>query len=166
MGKTMWKDIPDWEGFYQVSDKGKVRSLDRIVPSKNGSSSMKRGKILAPTPHRGYLAVTLRKAPAFKTIKIHTAVLISFVGEKPRGLEARHLNGNCLDNRLSNLCWGTKSENGQDKILHGTHHNANKTHCPRNHEYSSQNTYISPDGARNCRACRRKSQLEYKKRNK
>ncbi len=72
---------------------------------------------------KGYLRVNLRdgNCPAKnRQINVHTVVLLSFIGPKPGKMECRHLNGNCLDNRLVNLCWGTHQENIHDQLRHGT----------------------------------------------
>jgi DNA-binding XRE family transcriptional regulator len=69
--------------------------------------------------YRGYLQIALGR----KGIrKIHQLVLETYVGLRPEGMECRHLNGNRKDNRLENLKWGTRSENMQDAVRHGTCH--------------------------------------------
>ena len=88
---------------------------------------------------------------------VHRLVLEAFVGPRPEGMVARHLNGDPGDNRLENLAWGTQSENNYDKVRHGTHHNANKTHCPSGHEYRGDNIKWYK-GFRFCRACHRISE--------
>lgn len=60
-----------------------------------------------------------------------------------------------LSQGLSNLKYGTKSENNFDQVAHGTHTEANRTHCPKGHPYSGENLYVCPKGRRNCRACKR-----------
>ena len=67
-----------------------------------------------------YLKVTVKKGKIQATPRVHNLVLTHFAGERPEGKIARHLNGNYLDNRLTNLCWGTHAENTVDKIIHGT----------------------------------------------
>lgn len=57
-----------------------------------------------------------------KRTKIHRLVLEAFVGSCPKGMETRHLDGDVHNNRLENLCWGTRCENAQDKIRHGRSH--------------------------------------------
>ena len=64
-----------------------------------------------------------------------------------------HINGNKLDNHLSNLKWGTNLENSADMRVHGTNVNANKTHCRAGHEFNDANTRINPRGQRVCRTC-------------
>jgi hypothetical protein len=68
-----------------------------------------------------YQHVILRRNGEPKVVTIHRLILMAFIGPCPEGHEARHLNGNPLDNRLENLAWGTRSSNqGDDKRLHGT----------------------------------------------
>lgn len=85
---------------------------------------------------------------------VHAMVLETYVGPKPPDMNlGRHLNGNSLDNSIENLRWGTYSENELDKVAHGTHQNARKTHCKRQHELSPENVYVTSWGGRQCRAC-------------
>ncbi len=68
---------------------------------------------------KGYSLVRLRHGGRFVWRRIHRLVLTAFVGSCPPGMEARHLNDVKADNRLSNLCWGTKKENAADAIRNG-----------------------------------------------
>lgn len=115
-----WRAIPGFEGLYEVSSAGRVRSLDRPVRCGKGRG-MLRGRILSPTcGNRGYPVVSLCVDGAKFTRHVHRLVLLAFVGECPPGNECRHINGDCGDARLSNLAWGTSKENAQDRIRHGT----------------------------------------------
>ena len=113
-----WQEIPGHEG-YEVSDHGRVRSYWR---SRKGG-----GRYRQDTPHLLTL-VPDGSASRWKVHlggqaqnkAVHTLVLLTFVGPPQPGQECRHLNGNKLDNRLSNLAWGTKQENAQDGVQHGT----------------------------------------------
>lgn len=103
----IYKDIPNFEGLYKVSNTGKIFS--------NISN-----KHLKPSKNRGYERVSLCKNGKIKDVFIHQAVLWAFVGVQPKGIEVRHLNSDPSDNRLENLCYGTKSENMQDAVAIGT----------------------------------------------
>jgi hypothetical protein len=118
-----WRDIPGYEGIYQVSADGFVRSLPRMVKnSRSDSSKLWRGKTLTPTiGGKGYATVMLRLNGQSKRLYVHRLVLLAFQGSCPDNWECRHLNGNRSDNRLANLAWGTKHENMADKRAHGTH---------------------------------------------
>lgn len=152
-----WLPVPGYEGLYEVSDHGQIRSLDR--PSISNLSGMTRGRILRGYVDRdGYRIVSLCDAQSVKRkARVHRAVLLAFVGPAPVGMITRHLNGNPGDNRLKNLAYGTHYENHQDRIRHGNVPHRNKTHCKQGHEFTPENTYIRPktDGYRACRECAR-----------
>ncbi|HDY88505.1 MAG TPA: hypothetical protein ENH82_10410, partial [bacterium] len=116
----VWKNIPHYENWYQISNMGRVKSLTR----KHRFGYSKKIKILQPFPnHKGYLRVDLRKDGQRDCRQIHRLVLEAFVSLCPERMECRHLDGNPQNNRLDNLMWGTRSENQQDRIVHGTSNN-------------------------------------------
>ena len=94
-----WKPVVGWEGLYDVSDKGRVKSL-------------RSGKILADRPSNGgYLIVALQREGKRFEVLVHRLVLEAFVGPCPDGMECFHDNDVAWDNRLSNLKWATHQEN-------------------------------------------------------
>lgn len=149
----VWKPIPGCEGEYEVSDQGRVRSLDRHV---EGMLGMRRGRVLKPqwAGPRGkqYRQVTLRDG---HQLKVHLLVLTVFAGPRPDGLQGCHTNGDKSDNRLINLRWDTPGANNRDKRAHGTDHQVRKTHCPRGHAYTPDNIYASDRPHRRCKECAR-----------
>lgn len=147
----VWREVPGYEGAYQVSDEGRVRSLDRVT--SNGSP--RRGRILKPGRLTGgHLAVALSSASSVQQFRVHQLVMLAFIGERPPGMEIRHLDGVKTNNRLDNLTYGTRSENILDRVRHGEHNNANKTHCKRGHPLSGSNLNVIPRGSRECKSCR------------
>lgn len=148
-----WRAIPGYEGAYEVSDLGRVRSLDREVHHTDGRVRRLRGALIKPTVmDDGRLTVTLPGKPRRKH-RVHRLVLRAFVGEPEPGQEAcHHPDPTPTNNRLSNLRWDSSSENMLDRVRTGTHHQANKTHCPQGHEYTPENTYVN-GGRRTCRTC-------------
>ena len=107
-----WKDVPGYDGRYQVSDHARVRSL----PRKNVAHE----RILKPALVRGgYCIVALSKRGKIKTKLTHRLLLESFVGPCPNGMEAMHLDGDSSNNCLDNLMWGTPEENYRDRNLYG-----------------------------------------------
>jgi len=152
-----WRPILGYEGSYEVSDLGSVRSLPRIVQDKAARPHPVSGRVLTLAwkgPSR-YAAVQLCQAGETHQVYVHRLVLEAFAGPRPfPDAVARHLNGNHLDNRAMNLAWGTQQENIADKFRHGTDHNTNKTHCPQDHPYSGDNLIVNTKGHRYCRACR------------
>jgi len=111
-----WRPIEDAPG-YEVSSEGRVRSLERI----DALGRPRPGCTLQPsrTP-QGYAFVGLWVDGKCKRRTVHRLVLETFVGKKPPKHEARHLNGERTDNRLTNLAWGTRAENYADRVAHGT----------------------------------------------
>ena len=102
--EEIWKDAPGYEGRYQVSNLGKVKSL-------NYNRTCKEVILKAGKDGRGYLRVVLRKDGNSITNTIHRLVMLAFVGES--GLDVNHINGIKTDNRLENLEYCTRSENIQ-----------------------------------------------------
>lgn len=156
--KEQWRPIPNCPG-YEASDRGRIRSVTRRVSTQQGEKTY-RGKLLRITPTGNYLRVAVKaNSGRYHTKRVHSLVLAAFVGPRPIGMEARHLNGDPSDNRLSNLEWSTHRTNVRDKRQHGTDHNATKTHCPQGHPYDAINTYHQhttpkrPWRGRLCRAC-------------
>ena len=143
-----WLPIPGYEGIYDVSDQGRVRSW---LPYHGTPTP----RIKKTNPnHKGYLLVGLRNEGRDGTAAVHKLVMLAFVGTRPVGMEIRHLDGNCQNNVTSNLGYGTPSENNLDAVRHGTHRNARKTHCMHGHAFDAVNTYVTTQGGRRCRACR------------
>lgn len=115
-----WLPVPGYEGAYEVSDHGRIRSVDRWVEWTNRwGTYVKRqypGRLLKPhiSADDGYARQRLRKRDGNPTI--HSLVLTAFLGSRPDdGFDSLHANGINHDNRLSNLRWGTKTENNRDK---------------------------------------------------
>ena len=171
-----WLPIPDWEGLYEVSDMGHVRSVDRWVyahygPVGNYEGRFRRGKTLKATvDSKGYPYVTLcRGQEDRQRIGVHALVMRAFVGPRPDGMEVRHLDGNSSDPKLLNLAYGTRSENAQDALRHGTNHQAKKTHCKFGHPLSGDNLYVWSGRKRSgtwrqCRKCRANAHARRKQR--
>ena len=104
MSDEIWLPIVGFEGFYEVSDLGRVKSLARIVASKNGGTRRVSERILKPFPDtHGYLQVSLCCFATSITKKIHALVVSAFHGECPNGLEVRHLDGETENCRATNL---------------------------------------------------------------
>lgn len=151
-----WKPIVGMEGSYEVSDHGRVRSLDRTVRTKRGPRRVS-GRILVPTLCRGYPRVCICSDGVNRTEYVHRLVMAAFVGPCPAGMEVCHNNGDPADSRMENLRYGSCSENRFDQQRHGTDHELNKTHCPRGHLLVQPNLVPSRlrEGGRTCLACNR-----------
>lgn len=116
-----WKDIVGYEGLYEVSDFGRVRSLDRVLPRKDGRSCSFRGRIImqASTTTCKYLVVDLCKDSHRKHHLAHILVAKAFLGEYEKGLEVNHKDGNIYNNHISNLEVVTHAENIRHSIVTG-----------------------------------------------
>ena len=106
-----WKDVKGFEGRYQVSNMGRVRSLDRLIIGKNGNSYIRKGQMMKPTPNnnkKGYLKVSLSDGNRNYThIEMQRLVALHFCeGYKP-GLVVNHKDECVTNNRADNLEWCT-----------------------------------------------------------
>jgi hypothetical protein len=157
MTEERWLPVAGYEGAYEVSDLGRVRSIDRVI-TRNGRPALLRGTVLKPNPvpPTGYLAVNIWRNGKCKMGRIHVLVLEAFVGPRPAiDIEGCHGNGDHHDNRLANLRWDTKKANAQDTLSHGRNPQASKMHCKRGHEFTKLNTRYTTTGGRQCRECKR-----------
>lgn len=116
-----WLPVPGFEGYYSVSNMGRVRSEPRVVGMRNGRTKSIPQRILRPSVGwRGHFRVTLFCSALPHRRFIHRLVLQAFMGPCPDDMECCHHDGNPSNNRLGNLRWDTKAANGQDRIRHGT----------------------------------------------
>lgn len=140
MAAEKWAPISGFEGRYEVSSLGRVRSLPR---------RRSKGGYLKPWLRSGYETVDIARRLSL----VHRLVAEAFLPPRLPGQSVvRHINGDRLDNRSVNLAWGTQSDNELDKIAHGTNPQLRRTHCPQGHPYDDSNTYYFR-GYRQCRAC-------------
>mgnify|MGYP006447086611 CR=1 FL=1 len=106
MSEEQWKWVPGYEGRYEVSDLGRVRSYAKGEPRVLRPGCMNRF---------GHCSVALGRR---NSRTVHSLVLETFVGPRPPGCDVRHVNGNGSDNRLVNLAYSSRSENNRDIATH------------------------------------------------
>lgn len=136
------KPVPGFP-LYEVSNDGEVRSW---VPWKG--TPVPRVLKQQENP-AGYRIVFI----GGKAKTVHRLMALAFL-DGPASEVVRHLNDDKLDNRVENLAWGTRSDNGRDAVRNGKHYLASLTHCPlRGHPLSGANLYVTPRGKRACREC-------------
>lgn len=156
----IWKDIPGYEGLYQVSDLGRVLSMPRTT----GVARRLSPRILSPKTDRGgYLAVLLYRRPGRpKTRTVHSLVAEAFIGPRPPGCHVLHGDDDPANCRLANLRYGTPSENERDKVDHGRHPTGSRDRCSKGHPYVEGSFSVrnrvrdgAPRTERTCLVCRR-----------
>lgn len=115
-----WVPILGWEGLYEVSDMGRVRSLIRYRYTTFGLRPYGGFIVTLIKKSTGYLYVNLTGNGRRVQEAVHRLVLSSFMGPPCSGNEACHGDGDRANNILSNLRWDTRKSNHADKIKHGT----------------------------------------------
>jgi len=110
--KEIWKDIPGFQGFYQASNIGRIRSLNRVITRSDGISYRCKGIVLSPnTNTAGYLQVGLGVCGKVSQSLVHRLVAFSFLPAVKGKTQINHINGIPTDNVLVNLEWCNGSEN-------------------------------------------------------
>lgn len=112
--QEIWRDIPGYEGYYQVSDEGRVRSLSRTMLTKNGVERFYKGRFFEDSlSMNGYKQVTLSREGKQETFLIHQLVAMVFLDHEPNGnnLVVDHIDGDKLNNRIENLQIVTHRDN-------------------------------------------------------
>ena len=115
-----WRDVVGYEGLYQVSNFGNMRSVTRMVKNRHGMRTVHGIGLCTYVPYSGYTTIGLRDCGPRKTFSVHRLVLEAFIGSCPDGMCACHWDGDRSNNILSNLRWDTPAENSADAKRHGT----------------------------------------------
>lgn len=108
-----WRVIPQFQD-YEASSFGRIRSREREIVYSDGRRRTHKSKILNPGVSAGYLFVNICKNGKSKSVKVHSLVASTFLGEKPEKFDVCHINGDRTDNRISNLEYGSRSKNNLD----------------------------------------------------
>lgn len=120
MMKEIWKPIPKFEGYYEISNIGNVRSLDRVLEYKNGRIQAWKGvPMKAALNEKGYFKVGLRKNGKLLSCFNHTLVAGVFICPRPRGKVINHIDGNKVNNHYTNLEYLTSEENYSHAVRTG-----------------------------------------------
>lgn len=133
----LWRPVVGFEDFFRVSNCGGVRSGD--------------GPVRPSVDRKGYRLVNLGGARH----RVHILVLEAFVYPRPRGMFGLHRDDVKWHNHLSNLYWGSRSDNARDSVRNGTHGRVKRTHCPRGHVLAGPNLVVASLPVRICKACNR-----------
>lgn len=154
LSSERWLPVVGYEGYYEVSDHGRVKSLDRT----DSIGRKIKGRMMKTSfDPGGRVVVDLYRDGTRNMSRVHRLVTATFIGPCPSGREVCHNDGDQTNNHVSNLRYDTSSGNEMDKIRHGTHHWARKTHCPKGHPLEAPNLVPSGmrNGGRSCLACSR-----------
>lgn len=132
MAREEWRQVANFEGFYEVSDRGRVRSLPRVRTHFDGSTSVAPGRLMR-TLQKGskYHQVTLTKGGKATRYNLHVLVAATFLGPNPWKLQVRHLDGNGHNCNIKNLRYGTPKQNGEDRVRHGTSPRGERHGCAK-----------------------------------
>lgn len=166
-----WRPVFGYEGLYEVSDLGRVRSLPREVDNSGlgpGRKYTYPGKTLKPSRMKiGYQSVTLSYKGQKKPSYVHRLVCEAFQGPPRDGkTQVCHYDGDRHNNSNSNLRWDSPKGNMQDAKRHGTtrHPKRLDTHCGAGHRYTSETTSTAHDGTRRCKPCEARTARDRSKR--
>lgn len=140
MEKEIWKNIPNYEGLYQVSNLGNIRSLDKFSFTNNRFNKMKRkvkGRILKPylNEKTGYLQIVLSNNKKQKTWLVHRLVAQTFISNLENKPQVNHIDGDKNNNNINNLEWCTCSENIKHAFINNLSHSNFKVQCGSNHHF-------------------------------
>lgn len=108
-----WKDIPDYNGLYQVSNFGRAKRLSRITSRKGFPARLPETILKLKVQTNGYLSIGLTLDKNRKTFNVHRLVAIAFIDNSDRQAVVNHIDGNKQNNHVSNLEWCSYSENSQ-----------------------------------------------------
>lgn len=127
MEEEVWKPIPDYEGLYEASSEGRIRSVDREVRHWQGGVHILKGKVRKPAITRdGYLQIMLSKEGKMKWFKVHRLVWMAFNGTIPDDMQVNHIDECKTNNKLENLNlmtpkqnvnWGTRNERNAKALI-------------------------------------------------
>ena len=151
-----WRPVVGYEGLYEVSDLGRVKSLAKTLPHAGYGSRRCPEKILKDADNgTGHRTVGLWKDKRQRKAFVHRLVLEAFVGPAPTGMEACHWDDDPTNNHIDNLRWDTRKNNMVDMVRNGKNHNARKANCKRGHSLSGSNLVPATlrAGRRECRSC-------------
>lgn len=110
--KEIWRDVVGYEGLYQVSNLGRVKSLERYVKNSKNGFSLKRERLLTLTKdNKGYFRAKLSKDGTSKPYRVHRLVAVAFIPNKSNLLEVDHIDANRTNNSVSNLRWVNHRQN-------------------------------------------------------
>lgn len=119
MTNEIWKDIKGYEGVYQVSTTGRVKSLARLIKKEKGTWNLKERILVANVDCLGYHRAGFSQRKQRKYFGIHRLVAEAFIPNPDNKKEVNHIDGNKSNNHVNNLEWATRSENMKHAVDNG-----------------------------------------------
>lgn len=142
MDDEIWKPIKGYEGYYEVSNRGNVKSLSRQIKIRNGKDALKKEKILKlQKTKNGYLSVMLSKERTFLGFYVHRLVARAFIPNPENKPQIDHIDGSRDNNNVNNLRWCTAKENRNYPIARKRVYESHKGYVPT--EESKRKRYES-----------------------
>lgn len=147
----IWKDVKGYEGIYQVSNKGRIKSLSRYERGRNGKPCFRKEKILkGQVSQYGYRRIQLFKDSKVKFPGVHRVVAEAFIPNPENKPQVNHKDGNKLNNNVENLEWVTQSENMKHALELGLYKpnvesarkKANKVRLTKVNQYDFNGNYL------------------------
>lgn len=121
--EEIWKDVVGYEGYYEVSNLGNVRSVDRVVVKANGVCQPRQARIMARCLNTdGYLTVKLSKDGKSERIAVHRLVALAFIPNPNDLSDVNHIDFDRTNSRVDNLEWISHKDNVHYTIEAGRHH--------------------------------------------
>lgn len=111
MQEEIWKDVVGYEGLYEVSNLGRVRSLDRVVAHHTAGTAVRRGKMMSLSFDGNYLNVSFSRDGKTVTRRVHRVVAEAFIPNPNNYSDVDHIDCNKLNNHIDNLRWCTSADN-------------------------------------------------------
>ena len=160
MSTERWLPVVGYEGFYEVSDSGRVRSMSREMRGMNESVRVLKGRVLkqslVASPRSGLRpTVALSKRSVVRQFQVSRLVAEAFILNPDGKPLVRHLDDVQTNNQVENLAWGDQVENMADYKRNKGHYLQRRDACIRGHKFTESTTYVASDGARRCRECRK-----------
>ena len=138
----IWKDVPEYEGVYMISNKGRLKALEREIAHGN-TKQIRRETIKHQWMNDdGYMICKLSKDGRNKNVAVHRLVALAFLDNPENKAEVNHIDGNRSNNDVANLEWVTRAENIQDTITRGTHVSLRDLHGENNPNFGNHKLHL------------------------